>query len=90
MQELWAMGLVLMHWSDQLRRILEEVHSDSAMAVAYSNHQGGTRSHAYQVKVNLFLSWAELHVPPLSAVHIPGIENWQADYLRRWQLYPSE
>lgn len=36
--ELWAICLILLHWSNQLRRILIGVQSDGAMAVVYSNH----------------------------------------------------
>lgn len=48
------------------------------MAVVCSNHQGGTRSCTFQVEIHLIQSWLELHVPALSTVYIPGIENWVA------------
>lgn len=38
----------------------------------------------------MILSWAELHVPASSAVHIPGIDNRQADYPSRKGLDPDE
>lgn len=56
------------------------VQSRSAMAVAYIN-QEGTRSRAAQEEVDLILSWGEHHVPSLSPIHIPYVENWQVDFL---------
>lgn len=64
--------------------------SDNATAVAYVNHQGGTRSSAAAREVAHILWWAERHVPALSAIYIPGVENWQADYLSRQVLDPGE
>lgn len=43
--------------------------------------RGGSRSHPAQEEVDPILFWAEIHVPALSMVHIPGVENWQADFL---------
>lgn len=35
---------------------------------------------AFQKEIALILSWLELHVPTLSAVHNPGVKNWQVDF----------
>lgn len=48
------------------------VQTDNATAVAYVNHQGGTKSRLSHMEVSQVLSWAERHVPVLSAIHIPG------------------
>ncbi|CAJ0930062.1 unnamed protein product, partial [Ranitomeya imitator] len=65
-------------------------------AVAYVNHQGGTRSSLALAEVSKILLWAEATVPVISAVHIPGVENWAADFLSReglaageWSLHPE-
>lgn len=72
------------------------IQSDNVTAVAYINHQGGTRSPMALLEASRILSWAEINVPALSAVHIPGVENWIADYLSRetidqgeWSLHPE-
>lgn len=49
--------------------------------MAYINPQGGTKSSAVQEEAGMILSWAELHVPAVSVLHIPGVENWQGDFL---------
>ncbi|CAN2390513.1 hypothetical protein PRIEUP_LOCUS550, partial [Pristimantis euphronides] len=41
-------------------------------------------------EVSLILKWAEGHVPALSAVYIPGVENWEADFLSRTTVNPGE
>lgn len=40
--------------------------------MAYSNHQGGTKSLAAQKEVDLILAGAELHVPALTTIHMTG------------------
>ncbi|XP_075052983.1 uncharacterized protein LOC142139351 [Mixophyes fleayi] len=60
-----------------------QIQSDNAMAVAYINHQGGTRAMQETAKIML---WAESHVPRISAVYIPGVENWEADFLSRQKV----
>ncbi|XP_073491076.1 uncharacterized protein [Aquarana catesbeiana] len=88
--EIRAIHLALKAWTIRLQGCPVRIQSDNATAVAYVNHQGGTRSRAAQKEVNQILVWAEMHVPCISAVFIPGIENWQADYLSRQQLLPGE
>lgn len=41
-------------------------------------------------EVDSIISWAELFVPDLSAVYIPGVDNWQAVFLSRQHLDPGE
>ncbi|XP_073409036.1 uncharacterized protein [Dendrobates tinctorius] len=72
------------------------IQSDNATAVAYVNHQGGTRSAQAMREVAHILRWAEDTRSVLSAVHIPGVENWEADFLSRqgmdsgeWSLHPE-
>ncbi|XP_077144645.1 uncharacterized protein LOC143807216 [Ranitomeya variabilis] len=67
------------------------IQSDNATAVAYMNHQGGTRSTQAMREVSHIVHWVVL-----STVHIPGVDNWEADFLRRqgidsgeWSLHPE-
>ncbi|CAJ0944049.1 unnamed protein product [Ranitomeya imitator] len=60
----------------------------------YVNHQGGPRSSL--AEVSKILLWAVATVPVISAVHIPGVDNWAADFLSReglaageWSLHPE-
>lgn len=78
--ELRAIPLMLLHWIDLLQGLPVRIQSDSATAVVYVNQQGGSRSQAAQEEVGLILSWAEVHVSVLSALHIPGVENGRADF----------
>lgn len=41
-------------------------------------------------EVTLILLWAETHVPALSAIYIPGVDNWAADFLSRSTIDPGE
>lgn len=88
--EIRAVYLALSAWSDRLKGLPVRIQSDNVTAVAYINHQGGTRSRAAQREVNRILTWAEKYVPCISAVFIPGIDNWRADYLSRQQVLPGE
>ncbi|CAJ0968216.1 unnamed protein product [Ranitomeya imitator] len=72
------------------------IQTDNATAVAYVNHQGGTRSSLALAEVSKILLWAEATVPVISAVHIPSVDNWAADFLSReglaageWSLHPE-
>ncbi|CAJ0964903.1 unnamed protein product [Ranitomeya imitator] len=72
------------------------IQSDNTTAVAYINRQGGTRSMAAMNEVGYILSWAEENRSMISAVHIPGVDNWEADFLSRqgldsgeWSLHPE-
>lgn len=58
--------------------------------MTYITYQGGTWSRAVQVEVYYILVWAERHVLALSAVHIPVVENWHADFLNHQQLIPEK
>ncbi|CAJ0956512.1 unnamed protein product [Ranitomeya imitator] len=61
------------------------IQSDNATAVAYIN-QGGTRSRAAMREVEYILRWAEHNHSVISAVNIPGVDNWAADFLSRQGL----
>ncbi|XP_040270849.1 uncharacterized protein LOC120986377 [Bufo bufo] len=88
--ELRAIFHSLSHWTPLLATRPVRVQSDNATAVAYVNHQGRTRSRAVMREVARILLWAESHVPVLSAVYIPGVDNWTADFLSRTKVDPGE
>ncbi|CAJ0961614.1 unnamed protein product [Ranitomeya imitator] len=94
--EIRAIFLSLRHWERILRGLPVRIQTDNATAVAYVNHQGGTRSSLALAEVSKILLWAEATVLVISAVHIPGVENWAADFLSReglaageWSLHPE-
>lgn len=61
--------------------------SDNASAVEYVNRQGGMRSRAAMREVCPILLCAECHATALSAVFVPGVDFWEADYLSRQDLH---
>lgn len=71
---------------EHLRGHPVRIQLDTATAVAYVNHQGGTGSVAALLEASRILRWVEHHLPALSAVHIPGVDNLQAEYLSRQTL----
>ena len=58
---------------------------DNTTAVAYINHMGGSRSIRCNKIANEMWTWAEEKGVWLSAAHIPGKDNVQADYYSREQ-----
>ncbi|XP_040286209.1 dynein heavy chain 8, axonemal [Bufo bufo] len=88
--ELRAIFLPLSHWTPRLRGLPIRIQTDNSTAVAYLNHQGGTRSVMALREASRILRWAETHVPVLSAMHIPGVDNWAADFLSRQLVDPGE
>lgn len=74
---------------------LVKIQSDNVIAVVYVNHQSGTRSLAVVREFSLILQWVELYAQNLPTIYIPGIENWQTDYLNQslghgeWALLPD-
>lgn len=60
----------------------------------YTHHKKGTRYLAAQEEEDLILSWVELHVSALSAIHIPNMENSQVLSCQRltsgeWAVHPE-
>ncbi|CAJ0918162.1 unnamed protein product [Ranitomeya imitator] len=66
------------------------VFSDNTTAVAYLNHQGGTRSDKLREVASDIMELAEGHLLSLSAVHIRGTDNFRADFLSRHTLHQRE
>lgn len=72
------------------------VRTDSAMAVCYINHQGGTRSLRCLRMVQKLLFWSFPRLASLRAIYVPGVQNRAADLLSRsgpcpgeWRLHPE-
>ncbi|KAE8591808.1 hypothetical protein XENTR_v10018578 [Xenopus tropicalis] len=88
--ELRAILLALHSWEHLLRNQVVRIQSDNATAVAYINRQGSTRSNKANQEVTLILEWAERTTTQLSAIHIPGVSNVEADFPTRHHLDPGE
>ncbi|XP_060546629.1 uncharacterized protein LOC132711500 [Pantherophis guttatus] len=94
--ELRAIFLALRHFLPLLQGKHVLVLTDNVSAKAHVNRQGGTRSRSlFHESLQLGL-WAETHLASLTASHISGKSNVQADSLSRnwvdhseWQLHPD-
>lgn len=65
------------------------------MVKVHVNRQGGTRSKQLMREASELGGWVEAHILFISADHISGVENVQADWLSRttvdqaeWRLHP--
>ena len=80
---------VFSHWDPDLRGHKVTILSDNTSAVAYINHQGGTRSGALLSRTwNLLTRCEELEIN-LRATHLAGKENTVADALSRGRFSRS-
>ncbi|KAG8583453.1 hypothetical protein GDO81_008420 [Engystomops pustulosus] len=75
-----------LHIKNQHIKIL----SDNTTTVAYLRRQGGTKSKFLSELSHQIFRWAETHFLSLSAVHLKGTENIEADFLSRVTLDPHE
>ena len=66
------------------------VQSDNMTVVAYINHQGGTHSPSLCRLALELWEWCLPRQVHLSAIHIPGEENFLADFLSRGSSLPTE
>ncbi|XP_071479361.1 uncharacterized protein [Diadema antillarum] len=94
--EMWAIQNALFAFKDRVRRKTVLVKSDNLTVVSYVNKQGGTRSKPLCNLSLDILDWCDLVEMNLIASHIPGKDNYVADFLSRgsylpteWQLNPS-
>ncbi|CAJ0930814.1 unnamed protein product [Ranitomeya imitator] len=94
--EIRAIRVALLQFHPFLAGRPIRIQSNNATAVAYINTQGGTCSMAAMNEVGYILRWAEENRSMISAVHIPGVDNWEADFLSRqgldseeWSLHPE-
>ncbi|XP_073399837.1 uncharacterized protein [Dendrobates tinctorius] len=84
--ELLAIERALERLLTHLRGHHVKVLSDNRTAVAYVNHQGGTRSRSLMEIAKRILTLAEHQFLSLSALHIRGADNLKADFLSRNHL----
>lgn len=66
------------------------LRTDSTVAAAYINRQGGLGSPRLCRIVHELWLWAAPRLLSLKAVQVPGQENQAADYLSRGGLSPGE
>ncbi|KAG8573945.1 hypothetical protein GDO81_008956 [Engystomops pustulosus] len=85
-----AVRLALLHFSSLLLGQEVLVRSDNLAVVFYINKQGGTKSRSLARECSLLMTWAEQTVHNISAIHIRGVLNVQADWLSRNPVRPSE
>ncbi len=65
------------------------VQMDSTTVMHYLNRMGGTRSRSLDLKVWEIIQWCQPFRITLSAVHISGSDNVEADRLSRDQIPTS-
>ncbi|XP_077148150.1 uncharacterized protein LOC143808879 [Ranitomeya variabilis] len=89
-KELKAIYYAICKFLPQLHGKHTRILLDNMTAVAYLNHQGGTRSEALMSIADNILSIAEKHLLSLSALHVRGVDNPKADFLSRHTLRQGE
>ncbi|XP_071972968.1 uncharacterized protein [Engystomops pustulosus] len=79
---------------DQPSLLLKNQHvhilTDNTTVVSYLRRQGGTRSIALSSLTRTIFSWAEENILSLSATHLKGVLNTEADFLSRRVVSPNE
>ncbi|XP_073401619.1 MOB kinase activator 3A isoform X1 [Dendrobates tinctorius] len=90
LKELTAVYYALHHFLPQLQQKHVRILSDNTTTVAYINRQGGTRSETLMSSAARILSLAESYLLSLSALHIRGENNQEADFLSRHTLRQGE
>ena len=90
MKELRAVLRCLRHFHRLVRGRSVLIQSDSATAVAYINRQGGTRSPSLCLLTLDLYRWCSTNNVRMKAIHVPGKQNLQADYLSRGKVVPTE
>ncbi|XP_072166762.1 uncharacterized protein [Diadema setosum] len=88
--EMRAIQNALFAFKDRVRRKTVLIKSDNLTVVSYINKQGGTRSkHLCNLTLDI-LDWCDLVEMNLIASHIPGKDNYVADFLSRGSDLPTE
>ncbi|XP_053190141.1 uncharacterized protein LOC128373962 [Scomber japonicus] len=94
--ELQAIHLALLHFLPVLQDRHVLMRTDSTVAVAYINRQGGLGSLRLCRLARIILQWAHPQFKSLRATYVPGRENLAADRLSRggplpgeWRLHPE-
>ena len=94
--ELLAASHAVQAFARDKRETVVQLHLDSATAVAYINHMGGTRFPELRYLATTLWGWCLQRRLFLVASHIPGVLNTRADLLSRsvvdrhdWQPNPA-
>ncbi|XP_041453598.1 uncharacterized protein LOC121406794 [Lytechinus variegatus] len=88
--EMKAVQLALLAFLPQVANQCILVKSDNSTVVSYINREGGTRSSTLCFLTLEILAWCQNNHITLKACHIPGKENYIADFLSRGSYLPSE
>lgn len=88
--ELRAIRLSLGQFVTHLKGTDVLIRTDNVTAKAFINRQGGTRSKALSREASLLFAWAEDNLLSITAEHLAGLENEEADWLSRQRLTESE
>ena len=88
--ELLAVANALAHFQYQVMGHTVQIQCDNTTVVAYINRQGGTRSPQLCAHTWKLLHWCVRNRVDLTAVHLPGEYNVDADALSRGWIRPTE
>lgn len=88
--ELTAVHNAVQHWKDKLSNKNVLIETDSTTVVSYIRRQGGTKSPTLCYRVWDLWKLCIDHDIFLTPVHIPGVQNMEADSLSRAQISPAE
>ncbi len=80
--ELRAVILGLIHFLPSLRGCHVIVMTDNMLVVSHINRQGGSRSRTLNRPARRLLLWAQDKFLSLRAVHVPGVLNLAADFVK--------
>ena len=90
MKELRKVFICLRHFHRLVRGHLILIKLYSNTTVAYINKQGGTRSPSFCLLTLDLYRWCSTNNVQMKAIHVPGKQNLQADYLSRGKVVPKE
>ncbi|XP_071985295.1 uncharacterized protein [Engystomops pustulosus] len=89
-RELRAVWEALRSNTAYLRNHHIHILSDNISTVSYLRRQGGTRSPVLSSLARTIFQWAEENILSISATHLKGSLNREADYLSRREILPNE
>ena len=90
MLEFLAVSKAVNHWTAQLSGKVVLVETDSTTVVSYIKRQGGTHSPDLCFKAWHLWKHCIDHDIFLMPVHVPGIQNLEADVLSQVKISPAE
>lgn len=88
--EMKAVQIALIKFRQLITNQCVLIKSDNSTVVSYINRQGGTKSqNLCQLSIEI-LEWCVKYNITLKACHIPGKDNYIADFLSRGSYLPTE